>query len=111
MKKRSSDFYLYNRYFKLGTSMKKLTILFYLLSYSAGSVTQHLWSIPGPNEKNRIASCELVDSDSYRVHGLLEVEDKLVGSLRTEKVFDNDLVPLLLVPKLRNLLDRMKNGS
>jgi hypothetical protein len=91
--------------------MKKLTILFYLLSCSAGSVAQDLWSLPGPNEKNRIASCELVDNDSDLVHSPLEVEDALVGPLRTEKVFDNDLVPLLLVPKLRNPLDRMKNGS
>uniref|UniRef100_A0A1Y3BUG4 Uncharacterized protein n=1 Tax=Helianthus annuus TaxID=4232 RepID=A0A1Y3BUG4_HELAN len=55
MKKKSCnevDFYLYNWYFELGTSMKKLTILLYLLSCSAGSVTQDLWSLPGPDEKN-----------------------------------------------------------
>uniref|UniRef100_A0A1Y3BTQ5 Protein Ycf2 n=1 Tax=Helianthus annuus TaxID=4232 RepID=A0A1Y3BTQ5_HELAN len=54
MKKKSCnevDFYLYNWYFELGTSMKKLTILLYLLSCSAGSVTQDLWSLPGPDEK------------------------------------------------------------
>ncbi|URD90447.1 hypothetical protein MUK42_26828 [Musa troglodytarum] len=38
MKKRSEgDSYLYKWYFELGTSMKKLTILLYLLSCSAGS--------------------------------------------------------------------------
>nr|YP_010166157.1 Component of 2-MD heteromeric AAA-ATPase complex [Rhipsalis teres]YP_010166165.1 Component of 2-MD heteromeric AAA-ATPase complex [Rhipsalis teres]QRV60130.1 Component of 2-MD heteromeric AAA-ATPase complex [Rhipsalis teres]QRV60138.1 Component of 2-MD heteromeric AAA-ATPase complex [Rhipsalis teres] len=114
MKKESCDAvdsYLYKWYFELGTSMKKLTILLYLLSCSAGSVAQDLWSPPGPDEKNGIASCGLVYNDSALVHGLLEVEDALVGleSLRTEK--DNDLVPLLILPKLRNPLDMMKNGS
>jgi len=56
-----------------------------------------------PNEKNRIASFELVANDSDLVHGLLEVDDALVGPLRIEKVVDNDLVSLVLVPKLRNL--------
>nr|WRH31715.1 Ycf2 [Pereskia aculeata]WRH31730.1 Ycf2 [Pereskia aculeata] len=107
----AGDSYLYKWYFELGTSMKKLTILLYLLSCSAGSVAQDLWSLPGPDEQNGIASCGLVENDSDLVHGLLEVEDALVGSLRTEKEFDNDLVPLLLVPKLRNPLDMMKNGS
>ncbi|KAJ8424119.1 hypothetical protein Cgig2_009703 [Carnegiea gigantea] len=42
---------------------------------------------------------------------LSEVEDALVGlgSLQTEK--ENDLVSLLILPKLRNPLDIMKNGS
>ncbi|MFQ6642567.1 hypothetical protein Gotur_018368 [Gossypium turneri] len=31
--------------------MKKLTILLYLLSCSAGSVAQDLWSLPGPDKK------------------------------------------------------------
>lgn len=54
MKKKScneGDSYLYKWYFELGTSMKKLTILLYLLSCSAGSVAQDLWSLPGPDEK------------------------------------------------------------
>jgi hypothetical protein len=41
MKKKScnkGDSYLYKWYFELGTSMKKLTILLYLLSCSAGSI-------------------------------------------------------------------------
>ena len=112
MKKESCDAvdsYLYKWYFELGTSMKKLTILLYLLSCSAGSVAQDLWSPPGPDEKNGIASCGLVYNDSALVHGLLEVEDALVGLLRTEK--ENDPVPLLILPKLRNPLDMMKNGS
>lgn len=54
MKKKScneGDSYLYKWYFELGTSMKKLTILLYLLSCSAGSVAQDLWSLPRPDEK------------------------------------------------------------
>ena len=59
MKKKSykeGDSYLYKWFFELGTSMKKLTILLYLLSCSAGSVAQDLWSSPGPDEKNWITS-------------------------------------------------------
>ncbi|THG15301.1 hypothetical protein TEA_010459 [Camellia sinensis var. sinensis] len=50
MKKKScneGDSYLYKWYFELGTSMKKLTILLYLLSCSSRSVTQDLWSFWG----------------------------------------------------------------
>jgi len=94
--------------------MKKLTILLYLLSCSAGSVAQDLWSLPGPDEKNGITSYGLVENDSDLVHGLLEVEGALVGSSRTEKdcsQFDNDRVTLLLRPEPRNPLDMMQNGS
>nr|YP_009873518.1 hypothetical protein RF2 [Acer pentaphyllum]YP_009873540.1 hypothetical protein RF2 [Acer pentaphyllum]QKT28553.1 hypothetical protein RF2 [Acer pentaphyllum]QKT28554.1 hypothetical protein RF2 [Acer pentaphyllum]QKY63130.1 Ycf2 [Acer pentaphyllum]QKY63152.1 Ycf2 [Acer pentaphyllum]QNH84415.1 Ycf2 [Acer pentaphyllum] len=117
MKKKScneGDSYLYKWYFELGTSMKKLTILLYLLSCSAGSVAQDLWSIPGPDEKNGITSSGLVENDSDLVHGLLEVEGALVGSSRTEKDcsrFDNDRVTLLLRPEPRNPLYMMQNGS
>ncbi|GFQ05484.1 protein ycf2, partial [Phtheirospermum japonicum] len=55
LKKKScneGDSYLYKWYFELGTSMKKLTILLYLLSCFAGSVAQDLWSLPRPDEKN-----------------------------------------------------------
>nr|YP_010031000.1 hypothetical protein RF2 [Chlorophytum comosum]YP_010031017.1 hypothetical protein RF2 [Chlorophytum comosum]QOV01882.1 hypothetical protein RF2 [Chlorophytum comosum]QOV01899.1 hypothetical protein RF2 [Chlorophytum comosum] len=98
MKKRSEgDSYLYKWYFELGMSMKKLTILLYLLSCSAGSVAQDLWSSPGSGEKNWIASYGFVENDSDLVHGLLEVEGALAGSsfLRSEP---------------RNPLD-MQNGS
>nr|YP_009673707.1 Ycf2 protein [Cuscuta mexicana]YP_009673755.1 Ycf2 protein [Cuscuta mexicana]QDF46416.1 Ycf2 protein [Cuscuta mexicana]QDF46417.1 Ycf2 protein [Cuscuta mexicana] len=71
------DSYLYKWYFELGRSMKKLTILLYILSCSAGSVAQDLWSLPG---NNGITSYGLVENDSYLVHGLLEVEGALVGS-------------------------------
>ena len=117
MKKKScdgGDSYLYKWYFELGTSMKKLTILLYLLSCSAGSVAQDLWSSPGPDEKNWITSYRFVENDSDLVHGLLEVEGALVGSSRTEKDcsrFDNDRVTLLLRPEPRNPLDMMQNGS
>ncbi|XP_057532975.1 protein Ycf2-like [Amaranthus tricolor] len=45
------DSYLYKWYFELGTSIKKLTILLYLLSCSAGSVAQDLWSLPDQMKK------------------------------------------------------------
>ncbi|KAF4389963.1 hypothetical protein G4B88_003446 [Cannabis sativa] len=117
MKKKScneGDSYLYKWYLELGTSMKKLTILLYLLSCSAGSVAQDLWSLPELDEKNGITSYGLVENDSDLVHGLLEVEGTLVGSSQTEKgcsQFDNDRVTLLLRPEPRNPLDMMKNGS
>nr|YP_009529204.1 hypothetical protein RF2 [Lennoa madreporoides]YP_009529212.1 hypothetical protein RF2 [Lennoa madreporoides]AXX76004.1 hypothetical protein RF2 [Lennoa madreporoides]AXX76012.1 hypothetical protein RF2 [Lennoa madreporoides] len=108
------DSYLYKWYFELGTSMKKLTILLYLLSSSAGLVAQDLWSLPGPDEKNGITSFGLVENDSDLVHGLLEVEGALLGSSRIEKdcsQFDNDRATLLLRPEPRNPLDMMQNGS
>nr|YP_009570739.1 hypothetical protein RF2 [Frankenia pulverulenta]YP_009570756.1 hypothetical protein RF2 [Frankenia pulverulenta]QBC67674.1 hypothetical protein RF2 [Frankenia pulverulenta]QBC67675.1 hypothetical protein RF2 [Frankenia pulverulenta] len=117
MKKKScneGDSYLYKWYFELGTNMKKFTILLYLLSCSAGSVAQDLWSLPGPDENNGITSYGLVENDSDLVHGLLEVEGALVGSSRTEKdcsQFNNDRVTLLLRPEPRNPLDMMQNGS
>nr|QJQ79562.1 hypothetical chloroplast RF21 [Wisteria brachybotrys] len=117
MKKKScneGDSYLYKWYLELGTSMKKLTILLYLLSCSAGSVAQDLWSIPGPYEKNGITSYGLVETDSDLVHGLLEVEGALVGSSRTEKdcsQFDNDRVTLLLRSEPRNPLNMIQKGS
>nr|YP_010475623.1 hypothetical protein RF2 [Corydalis livida]YP_010475651.1 hypothetical protein RF2 [Corydalis livida]UVH69910.1 hypothetical protein RF2 [Corydalis livida]UVH69938.1 hypothetical protein RF2 [Corydalis livida] len=107
--------YLYNWYFELATSMKRLTILLYLLSCSAGSVAHDLWSLPGPDEKNGITSY-LVETDSALVRGLLEVfegEGTLVGSSRTEKdgsQFANDRVTLLLRSERRNPLDMMQNG-
>nr|QCL17972.1 hypothetical chloroplast RF21 [Geosiris aphylla]QCL17980.1 hypothetical chloroplast RF21 [Geosiris aphylla] len=117
MKKKSckeGDSYLYKWYFELGTSMKKLTILLYLLSCSAGSVAQDLWSSPGPDEKNGITSYGFVENDSDLVHSLLEAEGALVGSSRTEKdcsQFDNNRVTLLLRSEPRNQLDMMQNGS
>ncbi|RYR25703.1 hypothetical protein Ahy_B02g059667 [Arachis hypogaea] len=117
MKKKScneGDSYLYKWYFELGTSMKELTILLYLLSCSAGSVAQDLWSLPGPDEKNGITSYGLVENDSDLVHGLLEVEGALVGSSRTEKgcsQFDNDRVTLLLRSEPRNPLNMIQKGS
>nr|AEZ48744.1 hypothetical chloroplast RF2 [Lomandra longifolia] len=117
MKKKSckeGDSYLYKWYFELGTSMKKLTILLYLLSCSAGAVAQDLWSSPGSGEKNEITSYGFVENDSDLVHGLLEVEGALAGSSQTEKdcsQFDNNRVTLLLRSEPRNPLDMMQNGS
>nr|YP_009897088.1 Ycf2 [Hornungia petraea]YP_009897107.1 Ycf2 [Hornungia petraea]QKK43722.1 Ycf2 [Hornungia petraea]QKK43741.1 Ycf2 [Hornungia petraea] len=117
MKKKScneGDSYLYKWYFELGTSMKKFTILLYLLSCSAGSVAQDLWSLPGPDEKNGITSYGFIENDSDLVHGLLEVQGALVGSSRTEKdcsQFDNDRVTLLFRSEPRDPLYMMQDGS
>nr|QGQ56466.1 conserved hypothetical protein ycf2 [Cheirostylis chinensis]QGQ56482.1 conserved hypothetical protein ycf2 [Cheirostylis chinensis] len=124
MKKKSSKGDLYKWYFELGTSMKKFTILLYLLSCSAGSVAQDFWSSSRPNEKNWITSYGFVENDSDLVHGLLlllllevvEVEGALVpaGSSRTEKdcsQFDKNRVTLLLRSEPRNQLDMMQKGS
>nr|YP_009749312.1 Ycf2 protein [Goodyera rosulacea]YP_009749329.1 Ycf2 protein [Goodyera rosulacea]QII91399.1 Ycf2 protein [Goodyera rosulacea]QII91416.1 Ycf2 protein [Goodyera rosulacea] len=127
MKKKSckgGDSYLYKWYFELGTSMKKFTILLYLLSCSAGSVAQDLWSSSRSNEKNWITSYGFVENDSDLVHGLLlllllevlEVEGALAlaGSSRTEKdcsQFDKNRVTLLLRSEPRNQLDMMQKGS
>nr|YP_010850254.1 hypothetical chloroplast RF2 [Lobelia zeylanica]YP_010850278.1 hypothetical chloroplast RF2 [Lobelia zeylanica]WGH11666.1 hypothetical chloroplast RF2 [Lobelia zeylanica]WGH11667.1 hypothetical chloroplast RF2 [Lobelia zeylanica] len=73
------DSYLYRSYYELGMSMKKLTILLYLLNCSAGSVAQELWSPPEPNENNRIAYGTRVEDDFDLVHGLLEIEGILEG--------------------------------
>ena len=45
---------------------------------------QDLWSLPGPNEKNRIASCELVDNDSdlYKILQELYNEFQEFGRIR-----------------------------
>ncbi|EEF38454.1 conserved hypothetical protein [Ricinus communis] len=94
--------------------MKKLTILLYLLSCSAGSVAQDLWSLPRPDEKNWITYYGLVENDSDLVHGLLEVESALVESSRTQKdcsQFDNDRPTLLFLSEPRSPLDMMQNGS
>ncbi|KAF3784841.1 ycf2-A Protein [Nymphaea thermarum] len=98
MKKKScmeGDSYLSKWNFELRTSMKKLTILLYLLSCSAGS------SPPGPIERNCITSYGFVENDSDLVHDLLE--SALVGYSRIEcSQFDNDRVTLLLWFKPRN---------
>nr|ANP25646.1 Ycf2 [Schisandra chinensis] len=109
---KEGDSFLYKWYFELETTMKKLTILLYLLSCSAGSVAQDLWSTSGPDEKKWIASYRFVENDSDLVHGLLE--GVLVGSSRPEKdcsQFDNTRVTLLLRPEPRNPFDIIQNGS
>lgn len=115
MKKKSceeGDSYLYRWYYELGTSMKKLTLLLYLLSCSAGLVAQDLWSLPGPNEKNDgITSYRLLENDSDLVHGLLEIEGALLGPSQTGSRFDNDVVTLLLRSEPRNPLKMIQNGS
>ncbi|MFQ6668470.1 hypothetical protein Gotur_034106 [Gossypium turneri] len=49
----SRNSYLYKLYFKLRTSIKKLTMRIYLLSCSVRSVAQDLWSLPRPDKKMR----------------------------------------------------------
>nr|YP_009456274.1 conserved hypothetical protein ycf2 [Vanilla pompona]YP_009456284.1 conserved hypothetical protein ycf2 [Vanilla pompona]AUJ22487.1 conserved hypothetical protein ycf2 [Vanilla pompona]AUJ22488.1 conserved hypothetical protein ycf2 [Vanilla pompona] len=114
------DFYLYKWYFELRRNIKRFTILLYLLSCSAGSVAQDLWS--RPDEKDRIISYGFLENDLNLVHGLLlllllEAEDALAlaGSPRTEKDCsqfdnnDNNRVTLLLRPEPRNPLDIIRN--
>nr|QKV48131.1 hypothetical protein RF2 [Risleya atropurpurea]QKV48136.1 hypothetical protein RF2 [Risleya atropurpurea] len=113
--------YLYKWYFELGTSMKKLTILIYLLSCSAGLVAQDLWSSSRHDEKNRITSYGFVENDSDLAHGLLlvlllEVEGALAlaGSSQIKKYcskFYNNRVTLLIRSEPRNQVDMMQNGS
>nr|AWI71011.1 Ycf2 [Thevetia peruviana] len=102
--------YVYKWYFELGTSMKKFTILLYLLSCSAGSVAQGLWSLLGP-KKGTASSERFVEDDSDLVHGLLEVEGALSRTEKDCSQFDNDRVTLLLRPEPRNPLDMMQSGS
>nr|QBK84265.1 Ycf2 [Zantedeschia aethiopica]QBK84284.1 Ycf2 [Zantedeschia aethiopica]QHN55075.1 photosystem I assembly protein Ycf2 [Zantedeschia aethiopica]QHN55094.1 photosystem I assembly protein Ycf2 [Zantedeschia aethiopica]QJF46810.1 photosystem I assembly protein Ycf2 [Zantedeschia aethiopica] len=110
MRNQLLDDSLYRWYFELGTSMKKLTILLYLLSCSAGPVAQDLWSPPGPDEIKGGTSSGFVRNDSDLVHGLLEIEDFLVGSSQKDcSQFDNNRVTLFLRSEPRNPLDIMKN--
>ena len=115
MKKKScqeGDSFLYKWYFELGTSMKKLTILLYLLSCSAGLVAQDLWSLPGPDGKNDgITSYRLLENDSDLVYGLLEIEGALLGPSQTGSRFDNDVVTLLLRSEPRNPLKMIQKGA
>nr|AZZ70863.1 hypothetical chloroplast RF21 [Zantedeschia aethiopica] len=106
--------FVYKWYFELGTSMKKLTILLYLLSCSAGPVAQDLWSPPEPHQLKGSTSSGFVRNDSDLIHGLLEIEDFLVRSPRKGKdcsQFDNNRVTLFLRSEPRNPLDIMKNKS
>ncbi|MFS7985611.1 Protein Ycf2 [Helianthus anomalus] len=98
-------------FFPPRTQLKWCFLVLGLLSCSAGSVTQDLWSLPGPDEKNGITPYGLVDNDSGLVRGLLEVEGALVGSSRTCSQFDKDRVTLLLRPEPRNPLDMIQKGS
>ncbi|KAK9168857.1 hypothetical protein Syun_000997 [Stephania yunnanensis] len=74
------------KYFELRMSLKKLMVLHYHLSCSAGSVTQDLWSPPELDEKNWITSYGSIENDSDLVLGLLEVESILVGPSRSDKI-------------------------
>nr|YP_008378825.1 putative protein RF21 [Najas flexilis]YP_008378836.1 putative protein RF21 [Najas flexilis]AFY64115.1 putative protein RF21 [Najas flexilis]AFY64116.1 putative protein RF21 [Najas flexilis] len=102
-------------YFELGRSMKRFTILLYLLSCSAGSVARDLWSPFLPEEKRGITSEGFLENDSHLAHNLFEFEGVLEGSSRAEKdcsQFENhhNRVTLLLRPEPRNPFDMMQNG-
>ena len=62
-----AGFSLAKRYFELGTSMKRLTRLLSLLSFSGGPAAQDLWSSPGTDEKKWIASYVLAQNDSWPI--------------------------------------------
>ena len=85
MKKKSCkerDSYLYKWYFELGTSMKKLTILLYLLSCSVGSVAQDLWSPLGLDENEKWIR-ELSYSWGFRKYSIPKIESsKQLGLFR-----------------------------
>nr|ATG24912.1 hypothetical chloroplast RF2 [Lobelia heterophylla subsp. heterophylla]ATG24931.1 hypothetical chloroplast RF2 [Lobelia heterophylla subsp. heterophylla] len=108
------DPYVYRTYYELGMSIKKLTILLYILTCSAGSVAQDLfWSRPGPDEKNGLAYGKPLDDNSDIVHGLLEIEGILAGYSPTEKdcsQFDKDRVTLFLRTEPRSPSDIIHNG-
>nr|YP_010158649.1 Ycf2 protein [Campanula zangezura]QRG30855.1 Ycf2 protein [Campanula zangezura] len=107
------DPYLYRWYYQLGMSMKKLTILIYVLNCSAGLVAQDLWSRSELNANNGIALGSFVENNSDLVHGLLEIEGVLEGFLPTEKhcsQFDKDRVPVLRRPEPRKPSDMIHNG-
>lgn len=102
-------------YFELGRSMKRFTILLYLLSCSAGSVARDLWSPFLPEEKKGITSEGFLENDFHLAHNLFELEGVLEGSSRAEKdcsQFENhhNRVTLLLRPEPRNPFDMMQNG-
>nr|QII91330.1 Ycf2 protein [Gastrodia elata] len=63
---------LYKWYFEFGTSIKRLTILFYIFSCSAGLVAKDIWSLH--KEGNKILSYEFVDNEFYIVKGILQLE-------------------------------------
>nr|YP_009434910.1 hypothetical chloroplast RF2 [Lobelia hartlaubii]YP_009434933.1 hypothetical chloroplast RF2 [Lobelia hartlaubii]ATG24816.1 hypothetical chloroplast RF2 [Lobelia hartlaubii]ATG24841.1 hypothetical chloroplast RF2 [Lobelia hartlaubii] len=108
------DPYVYRTYYELGMSMKKVTILLYILTCSAGSVAQDLfWSRPGPDEKNGLAYGKRLNDNSDIVQGLLEVEGILAGYSPTEKdcsQFDKDRVTLFLRTEPRSPSDIIHNG-
>nr|YP_010291666.1 hypothetical protein RF2 [Scleria parvula]YP_010291689.1 hypothetical protein RF2 [Scleria parvula]ULQ67673.1 hypothetical protein RF2 [Scleria parvula]ULQ67696.1 hypothetical protein RF2 [Scleria parvula] len=97
--------YSYKWYVELETDLNKITVLRYLLSCSAGLVTQDIWSSPGPDAKNWITSSEFLENDSRLIQSLLELEDVLVGSSWIKK---NCSETLLLRSEPRNPLDMMQ---
>nr|YP_010392347.1 NADH dehydrogenase subunit 2 [Campanula pallida]UPX07956.1 NADH dehydrogenase subunit 2 [Campanula pallida] len=107
------DPYLYRWYYQLGLSLKKLTILLYVLNCSSGLVAQDLWSRSELNANDGIALGSFVENNSDLVHGLLEVEGVLEGFLPIEKEcsqFDKDRGPVLRRPEPRTPSDMIHNG-
>nr|UXF57925.1 hypothetical chloroplast RF21 [Gastrodia bawanglingensis] len=67
------NYYLYKWYLEFGTSIKKLTILFYIFSCSAGLIAKDLCSLY-EEVGNKIILYEFIDNEFYIVKGLLQLE-------------------------------------
>nr|YP_010934949.1 hypothetical chloroplast RF2 [Gastrodia pubilabiata]WKV29268.1 hypothetical chloroplast RF2 [Gastrodia pubilabiata] len=66
------NYSLYKWYIEFGTSIKKLTILFYIFSCSAGLVAKDICSLYEGD--NKIILYEFIDNEFYIVKGLLQLE-------------------------------------
>ncbi|KAH0851496.1 LOW QUALITY PROTEIN: hypothetical protein HID58_094702 [Brassica napus] len=105
------DSYLYKWYFELGTSMKKFTILLYLLSCSAGSVAQDLCLYPDPMKKR---GSLLMDSlRMIRIYFMPIRSARRFGGILTDRkdCIDNDRVTLLFSPPNQGIPYMMQDGS
>nr|YP_010471544.1 hypothetical protein RF2 [Gastrodia crispa]UVG40883.1 hypothetical protein RF2 [Gastrodia crispa] len=66
------NYSLYKWYLEFGTSIKKLTILFYIFSCSAGLIAKDLFYLY--EGSNKIILYEFLDNEFYIVKGLLQLE-------------------------------------
>nr|YP_010997014.1 hypothetical chloroplast RF2 [Plumbago zeylanica]WPJ72713.1 hypothetical chloroplast RF2 [Plumbago zeylanica] len=93
--------YLSKWFFELATNIKKFTLFIYLLSSSAGSVAQDLWSLSGPDAKNWAISYGFILDDSVLVDVLVHAAAALEGCLPKDRV---------TWPGLRNPFDLMQDA-
>nr|YP_010471525.1 hypothetical protein RF2 [Gastrodia flexistyla]UVG40864.1 hypothetical protein RF2 [Gastrodia flexistyla] len=68
------NYSLYKWYLEFGTSIKKLTILFYIFSCSAGLIAKDLFYLYEDEGSNKIILYEFLDNEFYIVKGLLQLE-------------------------------------